>query len=133
MAVEGQRARDAALGHRGEADGVGEREVVVVVALEPIVQRCRFDVPGAPMRLTMVYSDMAKDTIAISVFKACCLAVLKRVKQTDQPIVVTKFGEPVAEIVPPTPAQPAEPWLGKLKDRAKITGDIVAPVAGPSD
>ena len=81
----------------------------------------------------MVYSDMAKDTIAISVFKACCLAVLKRVKQTGQPIVVTKFGEPVAEIVPPTPIQPAEPWLGKLKDRAKITGDIVAPVADPSD
>ena len=76
---------------------------------------------------------MAKDTIAISAFKARCLAVLKRVKETGQPIVVTKFGEPVAEIVPPTPAQPARPWLGKLKDRAKITGDIVAPVAGPSD
>ena len=81
----------------------------------------------------MVYSDMAKDTIAISVFKARCLAVLKRVKQTGRPIVVTKFGEPVAEIVPPTPIQPAEPWLDKLKDRAKITGDIVAPAAGPSD
>ena len=76
---------------------------------------------------------MAKETIAISEFKARCFALLKRVKQTGQPIVVTKFGEPVAEIVPPTPAQPAEPWLGKLKDRAKITGDIVAPVAGPSD
>ena len=85
------------------------------------------------MRLTMVYSDMVKDTIAISAFKARCLAVLKRVKQTGRPIVVTKFGEPVAEIVPPTPIQPAEPWLGKLKDRAKITGDIVAPVADPSD
>lgn len=76
---------------------------------------------------------MAKDTIPISAFKARCLAVLKRVKETGQPILVTKFGEPVAEIVPPTPDQPAEPWLGRLKDRAKITGDIVAPVAEASD
>lgn len=76
---------------------------------------------------------MAKPTIPISVFKARCLAVLKRVKQTGQPIVVTKFGEPIAEIVPATPLPPAEPWLGQLKDRGTITGDIVAPVADPSD
>jgi prevent-host-death family protein len=76
---------------------------------------------------------MPKGTIPISAFKARCLAVLKRVKQTGQPIIVTRFGEPIAEIVPPTPAQPAEPWLGKLKDRAKITGDIVASVADLSD
>jgi prevent-host-death family protein len=41
---------------------------------------------------------MPKDTIPISAFKARCLAVLKRVKQTGRPIVVTRFGEPVAEI-----------------------------------
>jgi len=75
---------------------------------------------------------MAKGTIPISAFKARCLAVLRRVKQTGQTIIVTKFGEPIAEIVPPTPAPPEEPWLGKLKDRAKITGDIVTPVADPS-
>jgi prevent-host-death family protein len=76
---------------------------------------------------------MTKDTIPISAFKARCLAVLRRVKETGRSIVVTKFGEAVAEIVPPTPVQPAEPWLGKLKDQAQITGDIVAPVAPPSD
>ncbi len=76
---------------------------------------------------------MAKDTIPISAFKARCLAVLKRVKATGRPIIVTKFGEAVAEIVPPTPPPPAEPWLGKLQDRAKITGDIVTPVADRSD
>lgn len=76
---------------------------------------------------------MTKDTIPISVFKARCLAVLKRVKETGKPIVVTRFGEAVAEIVPPTPAQPSEPWLGRLKDRGKITGDIVTPVLDPSD
>lgn len=78
-------------------------------------------------------AGMVKATISISTFKARCLAVLKRVKQTGHPILVTKFGEPVAEIVPPTPTQPAEPWLGKLKGTAHITGDIVAPVTKPSD
>lgn len=76
---------------------------------------------------------MVKGTIPISAFKARCLAVLKRVKQTGQPIVVTRFGEPIAEIVPPTPPAPAEPWLGRLKGQAEITGDIVAPVADASN
>ncbi|HVH11024.1 MAG TPA: type II toxin-antitoxin system prevent-host-death family antitoxin, partial [Gemmatimonadales bacterium] len=70
---------------------------------------------------------MAKATMPISAFKARCLAVLKRVKQTGQPVLVTKFGEPIAEIVPPTPLPPGEPWLGKLQGTAQITGDIVAP------
>jgi prevent-host-death family protein len=81
----------------------------------------------------MVHFRMAKETIPISAFKARCLAVLKRVKQTGDPILVTRFGEPVAEIVPPTPVQPAAPWLGKLKGTARITADIVAPITKPSD
>ena len=81
----------------------------------------------------MVHSSMARTTIPISVFKARCLAVLKRVKQAGNPILVTKFGEPVAEIVPPTPVQPGAQWLGKLKGTARITGDIAAPVTRPPD
>jgi prevent-host-death family protein len=76
---------------------------------------------------------MIKEAIPISEFKARCLAVLRRVKATGRPVVVTRLGEAVAEIVPPTPAQPVEPWLGSLKDRGEITGDIVAPVADPTD
>ncbi|HUP18651.1 MAG TPA: PIN domain-containing protein [Gemmatimonadota bacterium] len=37
---------------------------------------------------------MEKDTIAISRFKATCLAVMRRVKRTGRPVVVTRFGEP---------------------------------------
>jgi prevent-host-death family protein len=36
------------------------------------------------------------DEIAISKFKATCLAVLERVRKTHRPIRVTRFGEPVA-------------------------------------
>lgn len=68
------------------------------------------------------------DEMAISKFKATCLAVLERVRKTGRPIRITRFGKPVAEIVPPT-AVSASPWLGSLKDTMKITGDVVAPAA----
>jgi antitoxin (DNA-binding transcriptional repressor) of toxin-antitoxin stability system len=39
--------------------------------------------------------------IAISKFKATCLAVLERVRKTGEPILVTRFGHPIAEINAP--------------------------------
>jgi prevent-host-death family protein len=41
--------------------------------------------------------------VAISEFKAKCLALLEQVRQTKKPIRVTRFGKPVAEIIPPSP------------------------------
>ncbi len=38
--------------------------------------------------------------VAISAFKAKCLALLEQVQKTKKPIRVTRFGKPVAEIVP---------------------------------
>jgi prevent-host-death family protein len=73
------------------------------------------------------------EEIAISKFKATCLAVLERVRKTGKPILVTRFGEPVAEIVPPPPAAKPARWLGSLADSMKIVGDIVSPVADESD
>ena len=81
----------------------------------------------------MVQYVMAKNSIPISYFKARCLAILKRVKETGQPIVVTKFGQPVAEIIPPAPQKPTGDWLGSLKGTATIAGDIVAPASEPED
>ncbi len=49
--------------------------------------------------------------IAISKFKATCLAVLESVRRTGQPVLVTRFGKPMAEIVPP-PAAASERRLG---------------------
>jgi len=67
------------------------------------------------------------ETIAVSKFKATCLAVLQRVKKTGRPILVTRFGQPIAEVVPPRPAAPDEEWLGSMRGRAEITGDVVGP------
>lgn len=69
------------------------------------------------------------DTIAISRFKATCLAVLERVRRTGRPVLVTRFGTPVAEITPPPAPDRTGRWVGALEGRARIVGDIVAPVA----
>lgn len=72
---------------------------------------------------------MSTETIAISEFKATCLAVLDRVRRTGASVVVTKHGQPVAEIVPPSATRAGGNWLGSLRGSAVIVGDITAPVA----
>lgn len=63
--------------------------------------------------------------IAISKFKATCLAVLERVRKTGEPIRVTRFGHPVAEITPPGAVKKIR--LGRGAGTAVILGDIVGP------
>ena len=70
------------------------------------------------------------DEIAVSKFKATCLAALDRVRRTGRPLRVTRFGKPLADVVPPQVQPPAVSWLGAMRGRARITGDLVAPVAG---
>jgi len=67
------------------------------------------------------------ETIAISKFKATCLAVLEKVRKTHKPILVTRFGKPVAEVVPPRAADHSGPWLGSMAGTGRIRGDIIAP------
>jgi len=67
------------------------------------------------------------EEMAISKFKATCLAALERVRRTGRPLRVTRFGEPVADIVPPSPGRPTGEWLGSLRGTVEIRGDIVAP------
>jgi prevent-host-death family protein len=74
-----------------------------------------------------------RDTIAISRFKATCLAVLERVRRTGRPVLVTRFGQPVAQVVPPPPAEPRSDWLGAMEGTGTIVGDIVAPASDPRD
>ena len=67
-------------------------------------------------------------TIAISTFKATCLAVLEQVNKTKQPILVTRFGKPVAQIMPPPPEKSEVPFLGRLAGTGTVVGDIVSPL-----
>ena len=61
------------------------------------------------------------------------LAVLEKVRKTGKPVLVTRFGQPVAEVVPPaTPKRPAD-WVGSFAGTAKIVGDIVSPATDEED
>ena len=73
------------------------------------------------------------EQIAISKFKVTCLAVLERVRKTRRPVLVTRFGEPLAQVIPPpSPKRPAR-WLGSLAHTGRIRGEIVAPVSDERD
>lgn len=67
------------------------------------------------------------DTIPISKFKATCLAALDHVRRTGRPLRVTRFGKPIADVVPAAPEKPESDWLGSLRDTLEIRGDIVGP------
>ena len=65
--------------------------------------------------------------VAISEFKAKCLALMEEVRLTKKPILVTRFGKPVAEVIPATIVQDRASWIGSMKGSFQILGDIVSP------
>lgn len=75
----------------------------------------------------------APDSISISEFKATCLAVLERVRRTGRPLLITRHGEPIAEVYPPSRAAEKRGWLGAMQGSAVITGDLVAPAGEPGE
>jgi len=70
--------------------------------------------------------------VAISEFKAKCLALLNEVQKTKKPLLVTRRGRPVAEVVPPSPVRSDE-WIGSMAGKSKILGDIISPASDESD
>ena len=44
--------------------------------------------------------------VAVSKFKAQCLALVDRVARTGEEIVITQRGKPVARLIPERPAEP---------------------------
>lgn len=71
--------------------------------------------------------------VAISEFKAKCLSLIDQVQKTKTPIRITRFGEAVAEVIPPSPEAPASDWIGSMKGTMKILGDIVSPADNEKD
>jgi len=71
--------------------------------------------------------------VAISEFKAKCLGILEEVRKTQKPIRVTRFGQPVAEVVPSTAEKSKGRKLGSMAGSMKIVGDIVGPTGSFDD
>ena len=60
------------------------------------------------------------------IFKAKCLQLMDDVEKYHREIVITKYGKPVAKLVPIEPEKP-KPIFGCMKGTVKILGDIVSP------
>lgn len=83
--------------------------------------------------VTQTHPPPRIETVAISEFKARCLALLERVRRTGQPLLITRHGKPVAEVVPPSAGRTEGSLLGSAAATARITGDIVSPASSPDD
>jgi prevent-host-death family protein len=71
-------------------------------------------------------------TIAAGEFKQTCLRLLDEVGASGEPIVITKRGKAVAQLTP-VQAERAEDWLGSMRDRGQIQGDLLAPALEPHE
>ncbi|MEW6660630.1 MAG: type II toxin-antitoxin system Phd/YefM family antitoxin [Thermodesulfobacteriota bacterium] len=65
------------------------------------------------------------ESLTVSKFKATCLAVVEEVAKTKKPVIITKRGKPVAELIP----YAGETGQTPLKDTVAFLGDIISPVA----
>jgi prevent-host-death family protein len=64
--------------------------------------------------------------IPAGTFKARCLAVMKKVQATGEPVIVTKRGAPVVKLVPVQSGK--DDIFGFMMEKVKIVGDIEAPI-----
>lgn len=64
-------------------------------------------------------------TMAITEFKMHALQVIGEVAETREPVIVTKRGKPLAEIVP---FAEKDPRPGKLAEALVFEGDIMSPL-----
>ena len=65
-------------------------------------------------------------TIKASEFKSRCLQLMDEVSKTGEPLVITKNGKPVSQLVPYR-RRPST-LFGALKGSVKVRGDIVSPL-----
>lgn len=66
--------------------------------------------------------------IAAGQFKAQCLALMDRVHDTHEAVLITKRGKPIARMVSVEESKPL-PLFGRAKDLLTCSGDVVEPVA----
>lgn len=69
--------------------------------------------------------DGRERKIAAGEFKARCLGVMKEVASTGRPVLVTRRGKPLVEVVPPRhkKSRPRESFIGRLVGLGEIVGD----------
>lgn len=69
-------------------------------------------------------------TISVSEFRARCLAVVDEVYLTRTSVLITKRGKPYVRLV--AAGKPPK-FIGRLKGKIEILGDIVSPITPLED
>ncbi len=64
-------------------------------------------------------------TLGITDFKTHALKIIGQVAETREPVVITKRGKPLAEVIPFSASRPAP---GKLSEALVFEKDIVSPL-----
>jgi prevent-host-death family protein len=62
--------------------------------------------------------------IEASELRKNCVAILREIERTGNHVIITRNGNPVAELVPHNP----DKLRGLLKGRVEIIGDIISPI-----
>ena len=65
-------------------------------------------------------------TVKASEFKAKCLKIMDEVAATGEPVVITKHGVPVAQLVPAV--QKPKTLFGALNGSVLYMGDVISPI-----
>lgn len=69
------------------------------------------------------------ETLPISKFKATCLAVIERIRRTGEGVLITKKGQPVAQVLPaPVPARGESSAFGSMAGTLREVSDILEPL-----
>lgn len=87
--------------------------------------------PSVPPRPTVVRETAVAFGAAVpaGVFKATCLELMDRVRDRQEEIVITKYGKPVAKLVPVDGAgAPRGTAWGWMKGTVLWYGDIISPI-----
>src|SRR5208337_856306 len=82
-----------------------------------------------------VVDDGQERRVAAGEFKAKCLGLMKEIASTGKPVLVTKRGEPLVEVIPPRnlrkKSKKKDDFFGRLKGVIEIVGDpddLIKPV-----
>ena len=69
---------------------------------------------------------MPMRTVKASEFKAKCLKIMDEVAASGEPVLITKNGVPISQLIPAK--RRPETLFGALKGSVSIRGDIIVPV-----
>lgn len=64
--------------------------------------------------------------VKAGVFKAECLKMMEEVRQTSVSIWITKYGKPIAKLLPIEDKSPSV--FERMKGTVEIKGDIIQPI-----